>query len=92
MSNYAVYSDNGGITWQTSKNAACTNGDEAKVVELTNGNILMSIRNRAKGHRLFSFSTDGGETWSEPSEISFPKTPWDPEGVLVNWVAFQVRV
>lgn len=66
MSNYAVYSDNGGITWQTSKNAACTNGDEAKVVELTNGNILMSIRNRAKGHRLFSFSTDGGETWSEP--------------------------
>ena len=66
MSNYAVYSDDGGITWQTSRNAACTNGDEAKVVELTNGNILMSIRNRAKGHRLFSLSTDGGETWSEP--------------------------
>ena len=66
MSNYAVYSDDGGITWQVSKNAACTNGDEAKVVELTNGNILMSIRNRAKGHRLFSVSKDGGETWSEP--------------------------
>lgn len=66
MSNYAVYSDDGGKTWQTSRNAACTNGDEAKVVELTNGNILMSIRNRAKGHRLFSLSTDGGETWSEP--------------------------
>ena len=66
MSNYAVYSDDGGVTWQVSKNAACTNGDEAKVVELTNGNILMSIRNRAKGHRLFSVSKDGGETWSEP--------------------------
>ena len=66
MSNYAVYSDDGGITWQVSKNAACTNGDEAKVVELANGNILMSIRNRAKGHRLFSVSKDGGETWSEP--------------------------
>ena len=66
MSNYAVYSDDGGITWHTSKTPACTNGDEAKVVELSNGNVLMSIRNRAKGHRLFSTSTDGGETWSEP--------------------------
>lgn len=66
MSNYAIYSDDGGITWQASKNAACTNGDEAKVVELSNGTILMSIRNRAKGHRLFSTSTDGGETWNEP--------------------------
>ena len=66
MSNYAVYSDDGGITWHTSKTPACTNGDEAKVVELSNGHVLMSIRNRAKGHRLFSTSTDGGETWSEP--------------------------
>ena len=66
MSNFAIYSDDGGQTWQASKNAACTNGDEAKVVELPNGHILMSIRNRAKQHRLFSLSTDGGETWSEP--------------------------
>lgn len=66
MSNYAIYSDDGGITWQASQNPACTNGDEAKVVELPNGNILMSIRNRAKGHRLFSTSADGGKTWSEP--------------------------
>lgn len=66
LSNYAVYSDDGGQSWQVSKNAACVDGDEAKVVELANGNVLMSIRNRAKGHRLFSVSTDGGETWSEP--------------------------
>ena len=66
MSNYAIYSDDHGQTWQASRNAACSNGDEAKVVELANGNILMSIRNRAKGHRLFSISNDGGETWSEP--------------------------
>lgn len=38
------------------------------------------------------FSDDDGETWSEPGEIPFPKTPWDPEDVLVNWVAFQVPV
>ena len=66
MSNFAIYSDDGGQTWQASKTPACTNGDEAKVVELPNGHILMSIRNRAKQHRLFSLSTDGGETWSEP--------------------------
>ena len=66
MSNYAIYSDDGGVTWQASKNPGCTDGDEAKVVELSNGNVLMSIRNRHKGHRLFSISTDGGETWSEP--------------------------
>ena len=66
MSNYAIYSDDGGQTWQASKNAACTNGDEAKVVELPNGDLLMSIRNRNKQHRLFSISTDGGETWSKP--------------------------
>lgn len=66
LSNYAVYSDDGGKTWHTSSNAACVDGDEAKVVELSDGNVLMSIRNRAKGYRLFSLSTDGGETWSEP--------------------------
>ena len=60
MSNFAIYSDDGGQTWQASKTPACTNGDEAKVVELPNGDILMSIRNRAKEHRLFSLSTDCG--------------------------------
>ena len=66
MSNYAIYSDDGGITWHASKNPGCTDGDESKVVELPNGDVLMSIRNRHKGDRLFSISTDGGETWSEP--------------------------
>ncbi len=66
MSNYAIYSDDGGITWHASKNPGCTDGDESKVVELSNGDVLMSIRNRHKGDRLFSISTDGGETWSNP--------------------------
>ena len=67
LSNYAIYSDDGGRTWSASRNAATSNGDEAKVVELPNGNVLMSIRNRSKNHRLFSLSTDGGETWSAAS-------------------------
>ena len=75
MSNYAIYSDDGGVTWHASKNPGCTDGDEAKVVELSNGNVLMSIRNRHKGDRLFSVSTDGGETWSEPKYNSTLPAP-----------------
>lgn len=65
MSNYAVYSDDHGATWQVSENAACANGDEAKVVELSNGDVLMSIKNRNKGNRLMAKSTDGGKTWTK---------------------------
>lgn len=67
LSNYACYSDDGGETWQVSSNPGDTNGDEAKVVELANGDLLMSIRNRDKGCRKFSRSTDRGVTWSAPT-------------------------
>lgn len=69
MSNYAVYSDDNGATWQVS-NAACSSGDEAKVVELENGDLLMSIKNRkddsanGSGYRLMAKSTDQGATWT----------------------------
>lgn len=73
MSNYAVYSDDHGATWNVSTNAACSYGDEAKVVELENGDILMSIKNRkddssaGSGYRLMAKSTDGGVTWTTAS-------------------------
>ena len=73
MSNYAVYSDDHGATWNVSTNAACSYGDEAKVVELENGDILMSIKNRkddssaGSGYRLMAKSTDGGATWTTAS-------------------------
>ena len=84
MSNYAVYSDDHGATWQVSENAACANGDEAKVVELSNGDILMSIKNRNKGSRLMAESTDGGKTWTT-AELN-PNLP-DPacNGDLVSY-------
>ena len=65
MSNYAVFSDDNGATWQVSQNAAYSNGDEAKIVELSNGDLLMSIKNRNKGNRLMARSTDGGLTWEQ---------------------------
>lgn len=60
LNNYAVYSDDNGLTWQVSRRAS-VGGDEAKVTELVDGRILMSIRH--SGHRWYNISEDGGETW-----------------------------
>jgi sialidase-1 len=72
---YACYSDDGGYTWQVADNSADTDADESKVVQLNDGNVLMSIRNRRRGARKFSLSSDEGKTWSDPyyqSEIIEP--------------------
>jgi len=61
--NHAVYSDDNGQTWHVSGRAS-TSGDEAKVTELVDGRILMSIRHA--GNRWYNISEDGGETW-QPS-------------------------
>ncbi len=65
--NYAVYSDDCGATWKVSS-LAYRGGDEAKVVELTDGRILMSVRQR--GERGFNISEDGGATWGEQGRWS----------------------
>ncbi len=66
LSCYACYSDDGGDTWQASEVPGDYNGDEAKIVELSDGRLMMSIRRRYAGyHRRMSFSEDGGKTWSE---------------------------
>ncbi len=86
LSNYTCYSDDGGKTWSVSKNAATENGDEAKLVELNNGDILMSIRSH--GDRMFCISTDRGVSWGKAYKnpnikapacngdiIKYPETP-----------------
>lgn len=60
LNNYAVFSDDNGITWQVSGRAS-VGGDEAKVTELVDGRILMSIRHGGK--RWYNISEDGGLTW-----------------------------
>lgn len=62
--NYVVYSDDNGFTWKVS-DRAFSSGDEAKVAELNDGTILMSVRR--SGARGYTKSTDGGETWSAQS-------------------------
>ncbi len=67
LQNYVVYSDDEGEIWKVSKRAI-TGGDEAKVVELNNGDILMS--SRTSGNRLWAKSTDGGITWGAKNSWS----------------------
>ena len=67
--NYVMYSDDGGGTWNVSKNApqSSSGGDEAKIVELNDGTLLMAIRPKDIYQRRLAKSTDNGETWG-PAE------------------------
>lgn len=67
MDNVMVYSDDQGKTWHSSP-VARANGDESKVIELANGDLLLSSRNRAwkPTPRTYVISKDHGQTWSEP--------------------------
>lgn len=58
--NFVVYSDDDGRTWQVSQ-MAYSGGDEAKLMELVDGCILLSTRQN--GARGYNCSADGGETW-----------------------------
>jgi hypothetical protein len=74
LDNFTIYSDDGGTTWAALTSDPTTHGiaaagqaDEAKVLELDNGNLLMSTRHA--GNRRFSTSTDKGLTWSAPPVV-----------------------
>lgn len=78
MVNYAIFSDDGGNTWQLSDNSPTDNGppnqgytgygDEAKITELSDGRLYMQIRPsgvmEAPYQRVVSYSHDQGKTWT----------------------------
>ena len=66
LNNYVVYSDDEGENWKIS-DKAMDGGDEAKVVELNDGTILIS--SRITGNRLWAKSADRAVTWG-------PKNTW----------------
>ncbi len=60
---YLVYSDDHGSSWNM-KDELLAGGDEAKVVELNNGSLMVNARDYSHGggRRIFR-STDGGASW-----------------------------
>ena len=62
LSNHAVYSDDGGKTWNVSDVAFDGRADEAKLVELKDGRVIMTTRRH--GPKPYVVSEDGGRSWS----------------------------
>ncbi|MCP4194460.1 MAG: exo-alpha-sialidase, partial [Planctomycetaceae bacterium] len=55
-----IVSDDGGTTWSTEE-ISIIGGNEANVVELSNGSVMLTARNGdPRQRRLVSFSDDGG--------------------------------
>jgi len=64
--NFAIFSDDHGLTWQRGQLVPNTQGGcENQLVELADGRILMDMRQIEGPYRWVTDSTDGGETWSE---------------------------
>ena len=63
----SVYSDDHGKTWQAGTPIG-TGMDENKVVELSDGSLMLNSRaSDGSGFRKVATSTDGGQTWSDPA-------------------------
>ena len=70
---HTLYSDDGGETWMVSSLIKPTT-NESQVVELSDGRLMMNMRSQGfpetprprNGYRSVSYSSDGGETWSDP--------------------------
>ena len=84
LNNYAVYSDDNGQTWQVSGRAS-VGGDEAKVTELVDGRILMSIRHG--GNRWYNISEDGGETWQPTTSTWYDITAPACNGDMIRFTS-----
>ncbi|WP_214073157.1 sialidase family protein [Mucilaginibacter sp. dw_454] len=64
---HIIYSDDHGATWNLGNNTPQDGTNEVTAAELSNGNLMLNIRNadRKKHTRLFTTSTDGGQTWAD---------------------------
>ena len=72
----ALYSDDGGAVWQTSKPFPVLGTGEAALAELSDGSILYNSREHmSRGNRFLAHSDDGGDLW-----IGAYRSPDLPDG------------
>jgi len=73
---HVIYSDDHGKSWQIGGDVPEERTNEAQVVELDNGALLLNMRSHhGKNLRAVSLSRDRGETWSK---VAFDETLFDP--------------
>jgi len=89
--NTAIYSDDGGANWQTSKPFPVFGTGEAALVELSDGSILYNSREHmTRGNRFMAKSYDGGELWIDPHRS--PVLPDGPRGSSYGCMGGMIRL
>lgn len=87
----AVYSDDGGATWQTSKPFPVFGTGEATLAELSDGSILYNSREHmSRSNRYFAWSHDGGDLWIHPTES--PDLPDGARGTSYGCMGGMIRL
>jgi len=87
----AVYSDDGGKTWQTSHPFPVLGTGEAALAELSNGSILYNSREHmSPGNRFMAWSRDGGALWLDASRS--PDLPDGPRGSSYGCMGGMIRL
>lgn len=65
----ALYSDDGGKVWQTSKPFPVLGTGEAALAETSDGRVMYNSREHmSRNNRYIAWSDDGGDTWLNPSQ------------------------
>ncbi|MFG3706003.1 exo-alpha-sialidase [Micromonospora sp. NPDC047670] len=88
---HLLYSDDNGVTWnigaETFRDDGAVIAQEVTVVELTDGRIYASARERGTdpGDRAYAFSSDGGETWDAPFRTMPALATTDVQGSLLRF-------
>lgn len=67
--NYVIYTDDFGTSWSLLGSTVISGGDEAKVEELPNGDIVIS--SRATGGRIFNVYSMSEATWGTKQAYTF---------------------
>jgi sialidase-1 len=62
---HVIYSDDGGETWKLGGVTPQDKVNESTVAELSDGKLMLNMRNSGSTFRRVSVSTNGGETWGE---------------------------
>lgn len=82
MSAVSVYSDDHGTTWHAGEPVG-TGMDENKVVELSDGTLMLNSRPSAGGkYRKIAYSHDGGQTYGEVTEDTNLPDPANNAGLI----------
>ena len=87
----AIYSDDGGAIWQTSKPFPVLGTGEAALAEISDGSILYNSREHmSRGNRYFAWSHDGGDLWI--NAYRSPDLPDGPRGTSYGCMGGMIRL